>query len=1097
MSIIVFIYFLALLLLVCANTSKTESLELEDGELDFLALPSWTSEFGSKVLVNVDSLGAVGDGISDDTKAFADAWKQACSTEEAVLLVPPNRTYLVNATRLKGPCADNLIVQIDGTLKAPDEPKKWDPRNPRIWLYFNNITGVIFQGNGVIDGSGEKWWAASCKKNKTNPCVGAPTALTIDQSSNIVVNGLTVKNSQQMHFTIARSESVRIFNVVVSAPGDSPNTDGIHLTSSKNIDGTLKAPDEPKKWDPRNPRIWLYFNNITGVIFQGNGVIDGSGEKWWAASCKKNKTNPCVGAPTALTIDQSSNIVVNGLTVKNSQQMHFTIARSESVRIFNVVVSAPGDSPNTDGIHLTSSKNVVIQNTKIGTGDDCISIVSGCSNIKMKGIYCGPGHGISIGSLGNNNSTGFVSAVVLDTAFLKGTTNGLRIKTYQGGSGYVRAIRYANIQMVDVANPIIIDQFYCDSPKSCPNQAHDMSNGNERFCEIIGSLGNNNSTGFVSAVVLDTAFLKGTTNGLRIKTYQGGSGYVRAIRYANIQMVDVANPIIIDQFYCDSPKSCPNQTSAVEISQIMYQNISGTSKSPKAIKFSCSDTVPCHHIVLNNINLKRSDGKAAETFCNSAQGFAYGNVQPSADCLMSSNDSFIKPCEENNFKTIIWFSSTHICSARRGKYNWRHSGRSVSSMYKKKGWHHRGGRHQVNVVDNSKPQVGSKFNVLNYGAKGDGKSDDTKAFQAAWANACKVEASTMIVPSDYKFLVGATSFSGSDCQKNIIFQIDGTILAPTDSKAWGSGLDHWLEFTEVVGFTITGKGNLDGRGSVWWTKSIYGASNNEELVSINNTAMSEGQQVRNSMNTKMPGTKPMALKIVGGSDVTVTGITIQNSPFFHLTFDNCDGVLVYDISISSPGDSPNTDGIHLTSSKNVIIHHTNLACGDDCISIQTGCKNVLIHDVNCGPGHGISIGSLGIDGTTACVSNITVKDVKIHDTMTGVRIKTWQGAAGLVRGVLFSNVQISEVEVPIIIDQYYCDHTTCKNQSSAVSIANIAYENIRGTYTIQPPNGHQMSKPFCWNAYGKLNAPIVPEIDCLQEGESSNNLDLDDSQCKA
>lgn len=206
---------------------------------------------------------------------------------------------------------------------------------------------------------------------------------------------------------------------------------------------------------------------------------------------------PCVGAPTALTIDQSSSIVVNGLTVKNGQQMHFTISRSESVRIINVVVSAPGDSPNTDGIHLTSSKNVVIENTKIGTGDDCVSIVSGCSNIKMKGIYCGPGHGISIGSLGNNNSTGFVSAVVLDTAFLKGTTNGLRIKTYQGGSGYVRAVRYANIQMVDVANPIIIDQFYCDSPKSCPNQ-----------------------------------------------------------------------------------------TSAVEISQIMYQNISGTSKSPKAIKFS-------------------------------------------------------------------------------------------------------------------------------------------------------------------------------------------------------------------------------------------------------------------------------------------------------------------------------------------------------------------------------------------------------------------------------------------------------------------------------------------------------------------------------
>ena len=62
---------------------------------------------------------------------------------------------------------ENLCIQIDGTIIAPDEPKNWDPKNPRIWLYFSNLTGVTFQGHGVIDGSGKKWWAASCKKNKT------------------------------------------------------------------------------------------------------------------------------------------------------------------------------------------------------------------------------------------------------------------------------------------------------------------------------------------------------------------------------------------------------------------------------------------------------------------------------------------------------------------------------------------------------------------------------------------------------------------------------------------------------------------------------------------------------------------------------------------------------------------------------------------------------------------------------------------------------------------------------------------------------------------------------------------------------------------
>lgn len=67
MTNILFIYFLALLL-VCENTGQVKSFEIEDDEIDFFDLPSWSSERGSKVLVNVDGFGAVGDGVSDDTK---------------------------------------------------------------------------------------------------------------------------------------------------------------------------------------------------------------------------------------------------------------------------------------------------------------------------------------------------------------------------------------------------------------------------------------------------------------------------------------------------------------------------------------------------------------------------------------------------------------------------------------------------------------------------------------------------------------------------------------------------------------------------------------------------------------------------------------------------------------------------------------------------------------------------------------------------------------------------------------------------------------------------------------------------------------------
>lgn len=496
---------------------------------------------------------------------------------------------------------------------------------------------------------------------------------------------------------------------------------------------------------------------------------------------------------------------------------------------------------------------------------------------------------------------------------------------------------------------------------------------------------------------------------------------------------------------------------------------------------------------------------------------------------------------------LIWSFNFEACIARRGKH-WRQSRDVSASVYKKKGKNF-GNSHNRNHGggSNSKPKppshkgtptlpkppspppngnpttpppkpynggTATTFNVLDFGAKGDGKTDDTKAFQGAWAEACKVEASTMVVPADYVFFVGPISFSGPYCKPNIVFQLDGTIVAPTSPNAWGKGLLQWLEFTKLVGITIQGKGIIDGRGSVWWQDNPYNDPDDDQeylYVPFNQTVASPPLPIENELGGKMPFVKPTALRFYGSFNPTVTGITIQNSPQCHLKFDNCNGVLVHDVSISSPGNSPNTDGIHLQNSKDVLIYGSSMACGDDCISIQTGCSNVYVHNVNCGPGHGISIGSLGKDNTRACVSNITVRDVNMHNTMNGVRIKTWQGGSGSVQGVLFSNIQVSEVEYPIVIDQFYCDKRNCKNQTSAVSLAGINYERIRGTYIVKPVHfacsdslpcvdvslttvelkpiqeKYHLDNPFCWQTYGELKTPTLPPIDCLQIGKPTNN----------
>lgn len=70
-----------------------------------------------------------------------------------------------------------------------------------------------------------------------------------------------------------------------------------------------------------------------------------------------------------------------------------------------------------------------------------------------------------------------------------------------------------------------------------------------------------------------------------------------------------------------------------------------------------------------------------------------------------------------------------------------------------------------------------------------------------------------------------------------------------------------------------------------------------------------------------------ALRFYASYDVTVCNIRIINSPQCHLKFDNSGRVNVTNITISSPENSPNTDGIHLQNTQDVEIQHSNIGCG--------------------------------------------------------------------------------------------------------------------------------------------------------------------------
>nr|GMC90143.1 polygalacturonase-like [Ipomoea batatas] len=183
------------------------------------------------------------------------------------------------------------------------------------------------------------------------------------------------------------------------------------------------------------------------------------------------------------------------------------------------------------------------------------------------------------------------------------------------------------------------------------------------------------------------------------------------------------------------------------------------------------------------------------------------------------------------------------------------------------------------------------------------------------------------------------------------------------------------------------------------------------------------------------------------NNVVISGLSSVNSQMFHILIDGCHNAKLQGVKISAPGNSPNTDGIHLQSSTAVTILNSHIGTGDDCISIGPGNSNLWIENIACGPGHGISIGSLGWEMEEAGVQNVTVKTATFTGTQNGLRIKTWaRPSNGFVRNVVYQHAVMSGVQNPIIIDQNYCpDDKNCPQQSSGVKISGVTYEDVHGT----------------------------------------------------
>ena len=317
------------------------------------------------------------------------------------------------------------------------------------------------------------------------------------------------------------------------------------------------------------------------------------------------------------------------------------------------------------------------------------------------------------------------------------------------------------------------------------------------------------------------------------------------------------------------------------------------------------------------------------------------------------------------------------------------------------------------------------FDVKHFGAKPDGCTDNTKAFLDAWRAACDCTGHNKLLIPKGDFLVGQIIFAGP-CKSPVHVELEGTIKAPVDTKNFKEA--EWITFEKVTGFTLNGGGTIDGQGAAVWSKK------KECKIAAHCPTRSINMKFRHLTNA------------------TLHHVTSLNPKGFHMCINNCHNFVAHEINIIAPGNSPNTDGMHISHSSDVNITKSIISTGDDCISIIQGDTNIFVTDVTCGPGHGISVGSLGKYKHEDDVTGIFVKNCTLTNTTNGVRVKTWRGAPpSAASNIHFEDIIMNNVKNPLIIDQEYCaSGKQCRgNQPSKVKLSNIHFTNIRGTSSTQ------------------------------------------------
>ena len=383
------------------------------------------------------------------------------------------------------------------------------------------------------------------------------------------------------------------------------------------------------------------------------------------------------------------------------------------------------------------------------------------------------------------------------------------------------------------------------------------------------------------------------------------------------------------------------------------------------------------------------------------------------------------------------------------------------------------GRTGISLTEPQTPGIpDNTLNISDFGATPDGITLNTEAFASAIKALTKLGGGHLIVPAGI-WLTGPIELKDRidlhlDRNALILFSPDRRLFIK-DGKTLPC-----IRASKRTDISITGEGIIDGNGE-WWRAVKRGKVSDVEWKDYKRMGGTEADagklwypfdlkdqpniapdfKTQEKMRTHM-------VRLTDCERVLIKGVTLQNSPKFHLIPTRCKQLIIDGITVRCPWNAQNGDGIDLSYCQDVLVANCMVDVGDDGICLKAGggqkaleyppVTRVLIRNNTVFHAHGgFVIGS----EFSAGIEDIVVMDNTFSGTDTGLRFKSAPGRGGKTSRIRISNIYMSDIrDQAIVFETTYMDvpvGTAGKKDSEAgflpeftdITISNVTCRDAR------------------------------------------------------